>query len=352
MTLADLLAEQHDLLTERFADAARNQAKSAGLDRVELIDSMAFFLDDLVDALASGARIDREHSAAASHGVERLSIGFRVERVVQEYMLVAELILQAADERGYAPSTVEVRTLMEAVGEGAAIAASEYVRRREADLLQRESEHSAFLAHELRNSLTSARFAFDLLRRREFGDPESLVHIIDSGLREASSRIDGALAGARVRGGVVSPVRVFPRLMLEEIAAEVRPQAEARQIQIIIEGEQDLAGNADARLLRSALDNLTTNAVKFSRPGGTVKLSVAAHGGELRFEVADSCGGIDETRLERLFRPFEQASSERSGFGLGLAIARECAEAQGGKLELRNVPEIGCVFILSLPIQA
>jgi signal transduction histidine kinase len=351
VTLADLLAEQHDLLIERFAESAKRQAKSAGLDRVELIDSMAFFLDDLVDVLASGARIDRKHSAAASHGVERLSIGFRVERVVQEYMLVAELILEAAEQRDYAPSTAEVRMLMAAVGEGAAIAASEYVRRREADLLQRESEHSAFLAHELRNSLTSARFAFDLLRRREFADPASLVHIIDSGLREAAARIDGALAGARVRGGVVSLVRVFPRLMLEEIAAEVRPQAEARQIQLIIDGAHDLVGTADARLLRSALDNLTTNAVKFSRPGGTVKLSVAVHGGHLKFEVADSCGGIDEEKLDRLFRPFVQASSERSGFGLGLAIARECAEAQGGALELRNVPEHGCVFTLTLPVQ-
>jgi signal transduction histidine kinase len=352
VTLADLLAEQHDRLIERFVVEAGKQARTSGLDRVELIDSMAFFIDDLVDALASGAHIDRKHSAAASHGVERLSIGFRVERVVQEYMLVAELILALAEEHGYAPSTAEVRALMTAVGQGAAIAASEYVLRREADLVQRESEHAAFLAHELRNSLTSARFAFDLLRRREFADPSSLAQIVDSGLREAAARIDGALTGARVRGGVVSPVRVFPRLMLEEIAAEVRPQAAARQIELIVDGAQDLEGVADARLLRSALDNLTTNAIKFSRPGGSVTLRTAMRSAYLTFEVADSCGGLEDGAAERLFRPFVQASSERSGFGLGLAIARECAEAQGGSLELRNVPDHGCVFTLSIPAQA
>ena len=351
VTLADLLAAQHDLVVERFGDSAKQLAKGAGLDRVELIDSMPFFIDDLVDVLASGVRIDPNRSAAASHGVERLAVGFRVDRVVQEYVLVADLILELADEHDYAPSISEVRTLMEAVGDGAAIAAREYVRRREADLLQRESEHAAFLAHELRNSLTSARFAFDLLRRREFADPASLVHIIDNGLREAAARIDVALTGARVRGGVVSPVRVFPRLMLEEIAAEVRPQAEARQIQLIVDGAQNLVGTADARLLRSALENLTTNAVKFSRPGGTVKLSAAVQVGRLHFEIADSCGGVDEEKLDRLFRPFVQASSERSGFGLGLTIARECAEAQGGTLELRNVPGHGCVFTLTLPVQ-
>jgi signal transduction histidine kinase len=350
VTLADVLAEQHDLLIERFADAARKQAKAAGLDRVELIDSMAFFLDDLVDTLASGARIERKHSAAASHGVERLSIGFRVERVVHEYVLVAQLILDAAEERGYSASASEVRTLMEAVGDGAAIAASEYVLRREADLLQRESEHAAFLAHELRNSITSARFAFDLLRRREFVDPGSLVPIIEGGLREAAARIDGALAGARVRGGIVSLVRVYPRLMLEEICAEVRPQAEARQIQLIVDGPHDLVGVADVRLLRSALDNLSNNAVKFSRTGGTVTLRTSAHGGHLRFEVADSCGGLEESMVDRLFRPFVQGASERTGFGLGLAIARECAEAQGGSLEVRNVPEHGCVFTLTIPL--
>jgi len=351
VTLADIIAEQHDAVVDRFVETAKRDAAGAGLARVELIDSMAFFLDDLVETLATGARLDPRESAAASHGIERLSIGFRVDRVVREYFLVAELILDIAVENGVTPTTAEMRTLLGAIGEGAAIAASEYVRRREADLLHREAEHAGFLAHEVRNSLASARFAFDLLKRRDFADPAPLVTIVDGGLRQASARIDDALAGARVRGGVVSPVRVYVKLMLDEIAAQLRPQAQARGIDIETAAEHDLSLHTDARLLRSALENLASNGVKFSQQGGDVALRAHCLGETVLFEVADSCGGVDESEVERLFRPFVQAGEERSGFGLGLALARECAEAQGGSLKLTNVPGHGCIFTLSLPLE-
>jgi signal transduction histidine kinase len=352
VTLADLIAEQHDLLIERFLEAARREAESSGLDRVVLLDSMSFLLDDLVEALASRHALPRAASAAASHGVERLAIGFRVDRVVREYALVARMVLDLADEHGVAPSTDELRTLIDAVGEGAAVAAAEFVRRREADLLQRESEHAGFLAHEVRNSLASARFAFDLLRRGGFAETQELVEIVDGGLRQASRRVDDALTGARMRGGVVSPVRVFPRQMLEEIAADLRPQAQARQATLIVEGPHDLTAQADVTLLRSALENLVHNAVRLSRSGGTVFLRAGTDAELLVLEVADECGGIDEPEIDRLFRPFVQAGQERSGYGLGLAIARECAEAQGGTLRVRNVPGHGCVFTLSLPLRS
>jgi signal transduction histidine kinase len=350
VTLGDLVAEMHDLVIERFVEDASRQAEQAGLDRIELIDSMAFFIDDLVESLATGVRLDQRYSAAASHGVERLSIGFRIDRVVREYVLLAEIVLALAHEHDVALTADESRVLVQAIGDGAAIAATEYVRRREADLLHRESEHAAFLAHEVRNSLASARFAFDLLKRRDFADPAPLVAIVDGSLRQASARIDDALAGARVRGGVVSPMRVFARLMLEEIAAQLRPQAQARGIVIQVEGADDLYVQADARLLRSALENLTSNGVKFSRAGGTVTLRVAVQGENALFEVADECGGIDENEIDRLFRPFVQAAEERSGFGLGLAIARECAESQGGALHLTNLPGKGCVFTVTVPL--
>lgn len=349
MSFADFVAEQHDALIELFVERARREADTSGLERIELVDSLAFFLDDLVDALASGEPITREESAAASHGVERLSIGFRVDRVVREYLLVVDLILELARKHGVVPTSAEMTTLLQTVGDGAAIAAAEYVRRREADLMQREAEHAGFLAHEVRNSVASARFAFDLLRRREFADPRSLVQIIDGSLREASAHIDNVLTGARVRGGVVSPVRVFPRLLLDEIAAALHPQADARQIAIVVEAAHDLPGHADARLLRSALENLASNAVKFSCTGGTVTMKAMSRGQHLVFEIGDSCGGIDEATVDRLFRPFVQGSDERSGFGLGLALARECAEAQGGTLGLTNMPGHGCVFTLAIP---
>ncbi|MDB4969285.1 MAG: Sensory box histidine kinase/response regulator [Myxococcales bacterium] len=349
MNLAELVAQQHDALLERFVGEARKFPEAEGVDRVELIDSMSFFLDDVVAALAGETRIARGDSAAGSHGVERLRLGFRIDRVVREYALIGQLILEMAAAREVQPTPQEQVLLLRTVSDGAAIAASEYMRRRESDVAAREAAHAGFLAHELRNSLASARFAFDVLRRRVAGDVVSLVNIVDASLRQANQHLDDALAGARLRGGVVSSVPVFLGLMIDEIATEITPQASEKRLALEIDADRRLELTGDPRLIRSALTNLMQNAVKFSRPGGKVQVRARAHAGEMIVDVEDACGGIAADKIDRIFAPFEQAGSDGSGFGLGLVIARDSAEAQGGSLRVQNVPDRGCVFTLSLP---
>lgn len=342
------MARDHDLLIERFCDKARRAPEADGLERIELIDSMAFFLDDLVDALATDVAITRDRSAAASHGVERLSIGFRIDRVVREYGMVGEVILEAARAADVVPTHAEMDILLRALGDGAAISAHEYMRRRESDLVAREAAHVGFLAHELRNSLASARFAFDLLQERVPPEGGALLKIVDTSLRQAAQRLDDALAGARLRSGAVSNVRVYVGMLIEEIVAELRPQADAKQIKIEVEGDQGLALQADPRLVRSALTNLVQNAVKFSRPNSTVHVTAQQQPGAIVATVADACGGIPPEKMDRIFAPFVQGGNDSTGFGLGLAIARDAAEAQGGTLTVANVADTGCVFTLTL----
>src|SRR4051812_30365779 len=192
---------------------------------------MAFFLDDLVVALAGDAPVTARDSAAGSHGVERLALGFRIDRVVHEYAFIGQVILASAAEHDVAPTPAELSVLVGSIGDGAAIAAREYVRRREDDLNAREAAQAGFLAHELRNSLASARFAFDLLQRRVPADAAPLAQLVDGSLQQASQRIDDALAGARLRGGggVVSRLPVHVGLLLEEIESELRLQAREKQ---------------------------------------------------------------------------------------------------------------------------
>jgi signal transduction histidine kinase len=343
-----MVAEQHDALIERFVQKARRAPEAETLERIELVDSMGFFLDDLVEALAADVGQVREQSAAASHGIERLAIGFRIDRVIREFAMIGEVIIETAQEAKVEPTALELEVLIRTIGEGSAISAREYVRRREADILAREAAHVGVLAHEMRNSLASARFAFDLLRRRVPGDAESLVNIVDLSMRQATQRLDDTLAGARLRSGAVSSVRVFVGVMAEEIASEVRPQADAKHIRVDVEADQALALQADPRLVRSALTNLVQNAVKFSRPETTVRVVAKQNGGEIVVTVADACGGIAADKIDRIFAPFVQGGSDGSGFGLGLAIARDAAEAQGGTLTVENVANTGCIFTLTL----
>jgi signal transduction histidine kinase len=349
--LADLVAGRRDELLAQFEARARKQADARGLRRVELLDSMPQFLDDLVEELAAEAPGAATEASAVDHAVDRLQVGFDADSVVREYFLIAQVILQVASAAGVVPTFAELGVLLGAVGEGAATAAAEYMRRREADLVRREAAHAGFLAHEMRNWLSSARFAYDLLRERELRDASSeLLGVLDNSLRRAGQQLDDALLGQRLRGGVVAPTTIELRRLCEELVAEARGQMNEKDVRVDLDVPAELTLLADARLLRSALSNLVRNAVKFTKAGTRVQLRAEATAGELRLEVEDRCGGIADSAVERLFAPFTQEAPDRSGFGLGLPIARAAAEVQGGALTVRNLPDRGCVFQLTLPL--
>lgn len=110
---------------------------------------------------------------------------------------------------------------------------------------------------------------------------------------------------------------------------------------LIIEG--------DRQVLAAAVSNLLQNAFKFTRKGGAVSLRARATADRVFVEVEDECGGLPPGKPEELFRPYEQRGSERSGVGLGLAICRKAAEANGAEIRVTDRPGKGCVFTLVLP---
>ena len=110
--------------------------------------------------------------------------------------------------------------------------------------------------------------------------------------------------------------------------------------------------HVDRQLIAAALANLLQNAFKFSRPNGHIVLrtDTATVPGRVLLEVEDECGGLPPGAAADLFRPFEQRSADRSGLGLGLAIAREGVETNGGEIRARDLPGRGCIFTIDLPL--
>ena len=76
-----------------------------------------------------------------------------------------------------------------------------------------------------------------------------------------------------------------------------------------------------------------------------------AFGDLVLIEVEDQCGGLPPGSAEKMFTPFTQRSDDKSGLGLGLSIARQSIEEDGGTLSVRDLPGSGCVFTISLPRQ-
>jgi signal transduction histidine kinase len=111
--------------------------------------------------------------------------------------------------------------------------------------------------------------------------------------------------------------------------------------------------SGDPEDLSLVVDNLVSNAVKYTRPGGTVRIEVACDEGEVRVSVRDSGLGISEADQVHLFSAFHRSSNPEAlsipGTGLGLAISRRIVESHGGRIEVASVVGEGSTFTLALP---
>ena len=110
----------------------------------------------------------------------------------------------------------------------------------------------------------------------------------------------------------------------------------------------------DRRRLAQVIDNLISNAIKFSPNGGAVDLNLERRDGIVVLEVADQGIGIAESERERLFERFFRARSaldrQIPGTGLGLYISKAIVEAHGGRIEARSVEGEGSAFVVELPV--
>jgi two-component system, OmpR family, sensor histidine kinase KdpD len=107
----------------------------------------------------------------------------------------------------------------------------------------------------------------------------------------------------------------------------------------------------DALLIERVLVNLLDNAVKYTPPGATIWVSASAGSSELEVEVADDGPGLPPGQEEKVFEKFFRASSsQRRGFGLGLAICRAIVTAHGGRIRAENRAPGGVAFRFSLPL--
>ncbi len=116
---------------------------------------------------------------------------------------------------------------------------------------------------------------------------------------------------------------------------------------------EQVSVSGDPEDLSLVVDNLVSNAVKYTRPGGTVRIEVACDDHEVRVSVRDSGLGISEADQVHLFSAFHRSSNPEAlsipGTGLGLAISRRIVESHGGRIEVESVVGEGSTFTLALP---
>jgi signal transduction histidine kinase len=352
--LHELLSEHRgELIRRTRAKVASRPAPKATVE--ELVHGVPLFLSQLTETLKhegtdapfSSTAIG---SSAALHGNELLRIGLTIGQVVHDYGDVCQAVTELALDQEIAITTSEFRILNRCLDNAIAGAVTEWGRQREVNIASEEAERLGVLAHEQRNLITSALLAFQMLRKGTVGIGGSTGAVLARSLDAMRNINNRSLAAVRLSAGLQTPIRILLADFVEEEEVAASMDANARGLQFtVVRPEFGMAIEADRMILGSALANLLQNAFKFTRPKGQVFLRVRNVSGRVLIEVEDECGGLPKAIAESMFPTFERRGADRSGFGLGLSIARKGVEASGGTLQVRDLPGRGCVFTIDLP---
>lgn len=214
------------------------------------------------------------------------------------------------------------------------------------------------MSHELRTPLNAILGFSELLASDIFaGKRVEYAHLIHSSGTHLLDLVNDLLDLSRIEAGKLELHSEILNLeeLIEEGAKTVEPRARASKLQLIRTVEQGMPHvRGDRRALKQVLLNLLTNAVKFSKPGGSVEVfaSLVLSGG-LAFGVRDNGVGIAEEDQVRVFERFERARHDvtdaQEGTGLGLPLAKGLVEAHGGRIEMESRIGQGTCVTVWLP---
>jgi two-component system OmpR family sensor kinase len=227
---------------------------------------------------------------------------------------------------------------------------------RQHETLSRQRRFAADASHELRTPLTSISGYAQMLEEWGLRDPQTAQEGV-AAIRRESERMEGLVEGllALTRGDEGAPLEIEHHdlaAVAEEAAQTARTAAgEKITVAYLPAEQQPVEVPFDRNRIRQVVSILLDNAVKYTPEGGKVTVTVRETNGWAELEVSDTGIGIPEDQLPLIFERFHRADKARasSGAGLGLAIARQVAEAHGGKIEVESTPGEGSTFRLLLP---
>ncbi len=295
-------------------------------------------------------------ASAALHGRELHERGFTLEHVVRDHGDICQVVTQLALQTNAPIAVAEFRTLNRCLDNAIAAAVTEYARQ---SAVRREDATDALnirlgpLAHELRNHLHTATLVVAAMKMGNVGIASATGAVLDRCLLSMQSLVDRALSEVRVTA------RMPPRRQSIHLATFLATVRTAASFDALARGTpftvypvgNDIMVYADPEMLAASVGNLLQNAFKFTQHRTEVTLRTSVSGERVLIDVEDRCGGLSDGAVEKMFLPFAQSSRDRSGLGLGLDISRRGVEANDGVLRVRDVPGIGCIFTIDLPLQ-
>ncbi|MDR1915106.1 MAG: HAMP domain-containing histidine kinase [Synergistaceae bacterium] len=212
------------------------------------------------------------------------------------------------------------------------------------------------VSHEMQSPLTSIRGFAALLKNDDISTEQKnhYIEIIETESHRLSSLSDNLLKLSSLESGREQTSKSEYRLdrQIENVALMLEPQWMEKELNVEAELER-VTLRADENLMLEVWINLLHNAVKFTQPGGTIKIILREEDGEICCRISDTGVGIAPQDQMRIFERFYKADKARSrslgGNGLGLSIVKEIVRMHDGRIEVESEPQKGTTFRVCLP---
>ena len=231
-------------------------------------------------------------------------------------------------------------------------------RDRLAQLNEEKAELLRMAAHDLRGPLTGVLLNLDLAQQGGIKAENALARIrshIDQMIALMTDLLDSETLDSGRRK--LTFTAVDPTAVVHEVLASEASAAERKKIRFDTSGVDAVSpALADAGALRQIVENLVSNALKFSSPGGRVRLALRNWNDRVRLEVRDEGPGVQADEVERIFAKYVRGSAKptagEKSTGLGLSIVRQLVTAMNGRAWCESIPGQGAAFIIVLPLAA
>lgn len=364
------LAEAFNAMTTRLREFRRSDRQR--LWRIHRTTQNAIdTLPDAVAVIAPDGRIEMGNGAARrifslepgatieEHREGRLRSFFldaiRTRETIQAKGFDAAIQVFDEGERFFLPRAIPIQDPDGSIA-GVTLVLADITQLRRLD--EMKSGMLSVVAHELRTPLTALRMSSHLLLDERLGTLEPRQEELAVALRDDAERlwriVEELLDIGRMDAGrsLLEFSATDPAALALELARHREGDFRDKDVRLVVEAPSEgLSVKADRTRLSLALENLLSNALRHTPPGGEVKIAARGSGDLVTISVSDDGEGIAESDLPRVFERFYRApgQSARGGVGLGLSIVRDIVEAHGGRVVVESVRGAGARFEISLP---
>jgi signal transduction histidine kinase len=361
--IAAAVRSRIEAIMARWQQVVREKLPTADdLTLEQLRDELPVMLEELAKTLESmdGIHLRGLEKISEGHGQLRFHQSFNVDELMIEYgMLRSILIDEVITHMGRGLTPEQSAALNMGIDTAVRKSVTQYTAyqaRQLKSVAEAQSKYLSFLSHDLRGGLNGVLLMVEVLKRDlagepRFGDSVADLDSMRKSILDTVGTMDRFLHAERFRQGKVEARNTTVELssFLREFSATFSYQAKAKGIDLQTSVSSPTNVFCDRDLLQLILQNLISNAIKYTSKGS---VRVSAHSvprDGVRVSVSDDGPGIAPDRIATLFDPFIRGDTHgQEGVGLGLSIAKQAADLIGAKLSVESKLGAGATFVLEL----